>query len=50
MTQLVLTERQKLAIEQELQFRRQGFQAFSSQTDPQTPGAGEQARSSGDSV
>ena len=30
---IALTEKQKLALEQELAFRRQGFAAFSEQTD-----------------
>ena len=31
---IVLTERQKLALEQEMEFQKQGFSPFSPRTDP----------------
>ena len=34
MYKIALTEKQKLALEQELAFRKQGFAAFSQETDP----------------
>ena len=33
---IALTERQKLALKQELEFREKGFPAFSPRTDPDT--------------